>query len=397
MIDEVTVVEMPSGQSYTGQNQAELFCHGGQFVLKKTLGEILRHGVRPAEPGEFTRRAFLAGRIDLARAEAVAEIIASKTEYAYNAARKNLLGELSDDIEQLRRKSVELLAEIEASIDFPEEDIEPAERSRRLDDLDAIIVRIKELIESYRSGKLIKEGYRIAIGGRTNAGKSSLFNLLLNQSRAIVATVPGTTRDYLTEWIDLDGMAVALTDTAGLRDSSDVVEKAGQESARAIIREADLTIWMVDISEGDWAKTLDDDLPDIKRLSGIIIVLNKVDLLDTPPRLKSLADYREAPIILSCRTRRGLQEVKKELSARINANLPDLTDRLVITSERHKRKLAEALRTFRKARRGLKDDIEPELLAVEIRSGLNAIDEITGRVYNEEVLDRIFSKFCIGK
>jgi len=398
IIDEVTAVTMPDEQSYTGQEQAEIFCHGGQVVLRKILAEITGRGIRPAEPGEFTRRAFLSGRIDLATAEAVAELIASKTEYSYNAAKKNLLGEMSDYINDIRENAIQLLAEIEASVDYPEEDLEPAEQQKLLDLSDLINSRTNELATTYRGGKIIREGFNIAIAGRPNAGKSSLFNLLLNQTRAIVAPVPGTTRDYLTEWIDLEGIAVSLTDTAGLRKKSGEIEKLGQKAALEIMERSDLIIWIADVSRKRWPGELKADLQDFPFKDKLLILLNKVDLIDgAPASLKKPAEELSKALYLSCKTKKGFAELKKDLLKRINSEMPDLTDRLVVTSERHKQKLDIAGKAFAKAGELLRQGESPEIIAFELKSGVDAIDEITGRIYNEEILDRIFAQFCIGK
>lgn len=401
VIDEVTMVEMPQGKSYTGQKQAEIFCHGGQYVLKQILLEILRYKTRPAEPGEFTRRAFLAGRIDLTKAEAVADLIASKTEYSYNAAKKNLLGQLSDQIEKIRNYGVELLAEIEASVDYPDEDLETAEKDRLLETVDRMMIEVKELADSYRTGKIIREGFKVAITGRPNAGKSSLFNLLVNQSRAIVTATPGTTRDYLTEWIDLDGIAVSVTDTAGLRGAAGIVEKAGQRSAMRIVEDSDLVVWIVDIARKSWKKEIVEDVRQFPNEYDIFIVLNKIDKREyfsrrRKDRLPVRVQSRPAAW-LSCKTLAGFKGFKRMLTDRINKNMPDLTDRLLVTSERHKKKLESFLKCLKKTRKGLRNSVSPELVAFDLRSGINEIDEITGRVYNEEILDRIFERFCIGK
>jgi len=388
------MVEMPHGQSYTAQKQAEIFCHGGQFVLRQVLNEILKHNARPAEPGEFTRRAFLAGRIDLARAEAVADLIASKTEYSYNTAKGNLLGRMSELIDKIRQQSIVLMAEIEASIDYPEEEIETAEHKRLLDSIDNIMLQAGELVDSYQAGQIIKEGYKIAVAGRTNAGKSSLFNLMLNQSRAIVAPSPGTTRDYLTEWIDLDGVAVSITDTAGLRSRAGLVEKAGQMSASNIIEQSDLVIWIVDISRRRWKSEIAKDITELPDRNKILVVLNKTDKVDSFD--KKLAG-KISGLPLSCKTGNGFKLLRKRLISRINKNMPDLTDRLVVTSARHKKKLENFLAAFKRARQNIVAAESPELIAFELHRGINEIDEITGRIYNEEILENIFSRFCIGK
>jgi len=398
IIDEVTVVEMPAGRSYTGQAQAEIFSHGGYYIMRKILAEMVGLGARVAEPGEFTRRAFLAGRIDLARAEAVADIIASKTEYAYGAAKKNLLGRFSEHIDKMRELAVGLLSEIEASVDYPEEHLEPAEQEQLMVTADMLIDMIRELLDSYQAGQIIKEGFKIAIAGRPNAGKSSLFNLLLNKNRAIVAPVPGTTRDYLTEWIDLDGVAVALTDTAGLRVSSGVIEKAGQDSARAIMSDAELVIWIVDAARKRWQKELAGDLKAYSEADRHLILLNKIDKLPGEELSKLKRESKPlAALAISCKIGAGFKRLRKELIDRITRQMPDLTDRLVLTSERHRTKLANALKYLRRGRKGIASGESPELIAFELRRAVNEIDEITGRIYNEEILDRIFERFCIGK
>ncbi|PKK83979.1 MAG: tRNA uridine-5-carboxymethylaminomethyl(34) synthesis GTPase MnmE [candidate division Zixibacteria bacterium HGW-Zixibacteria-1] len=401
IIDEVTMVQMPQGQSYTGQNQAEIFCHGGQYVLKQILEVIYGNQVRPAEPGEFTRRAFLAGRIDLAKAEAVADLIASKTEYSYHAAMNNLLGRMTDYIDSIRSGAIALLAEIEVSVDYPEEGLEAGDKARLLESIDTIIFHAKELSESYRAGQIIKEGFKIAIAGRPNAGKSSLFNLMLNQNRAIVAPTPGTTRDYLTEWIDMEGAAVSITDTAGLRAKGGQIEKAGQVSAKGIINDSDLVIWIVDISRKEWKSETIKDINEISKDKKTLVALNKIDKIGNFD--KSAAGSIDCQnkalkvIPMSCKTDTGFKLLRKELIKRINESMPDLTDRLVVTSARHKKKLDDFLAAFGKARKNIVKEESPELIAFELRSGINQIDEITGRIYNDEILENIFSRFCIGK
>ncbi len=399
-LDQITLVEMPEGRSYTGERQAEIFCHGGQYVLRKILEILFEHGARHAEPGEFTRLAFLAGKIDLARAEAVADIISSKTEYAYKSARDQLLGNYSGKVNEIRNRLVRILADIEAAVDYPEEDIESSENKELSGSLIQIIHEIKELENTYRSGRIIREGYKIAIAGRTNAGKSSLFNLFLGRERAIVAATPGTTRDYLSEWIDIDGMAVEITDTAGLRKTRGRVEKVGQKTAREIIAEADLVIWIVDITREDWLQEAVKDIEVLEIKNRILLALNKIDKIDNDPELnskglkkKGLGNY----VFLSCKNGNGFEDLRKKIKESIDVNMPDLTDRLIVTSERHKQKLGLALDSLKKAQKGLKKEISPELIAFDMRRAVNEIDEITGRIYNEEILENIFSRFCIGK
>ena len=305
---------------------------------------------------------------------------------------------MSEKINILREQLVDILADIEASVDYPEEDINTADRDKMIASIGNIIAQINELAKSYRSGRIIKEGFRIAVAGRPNAGKSSLFNILLNQNRAIVAPVPGTTRDYLTEWIDFEGVAVSLTDTAGLRSSRGAIEKSGQESAMQIMKDADLIIWIADTSRKNFSDEMETDLKKLDSFSSVKVVFNKIDKLSLE-RLKAVKMITRgySAVAISCKTGEGLDNLRSKLVARVTGDLPDLTDGLVVTSERHKQKLDLALESLKQAESEIKKNQSPEIIAFNIRQGINEIDEISGRIYNEEILDRIFSRFCIGK
>ncbi|HVP06294.1 MAG TPA: tRNA uridine-5-carboxymethylaminomethyl(34) synthesis GTPase MnmE [Candidatus Acidoferrum sp.] len=394
-IDEVTSVFMPLGRSYTGLEQVEIFCHGGRQVVRMILDELIKSGARPAEPGEFTKLAFLNGRIDLARAEAVAEIIASGTESSFRASREHLLGAYSEHIDNLRNELIKITAEVEASIDFPEEEIRAADSDELTRSLSSIGTSIHELIESYSGGRIITEGFTIAICGRPNAGKSSLFNLLLKQERALVHEVPGTTRDYISEWIELGGVAVNLIDTAGLRTAGGKVEKEGQKRALEIVSKSHLVLWVVDSSVKGWERRCIKDVKSL-RCSNILVVSNKNDLVRNN---SSSLDKAPAPITVrvSCQTGFGIKELKHNLVARISEKMPDFTSGMVVTSARHKKKLAEALTHIKASRRKISADDSPELVAFELRQATTALEEITGKVYTEQILDQIFGKFCIGK
>lgn len=393
IIDEVMAVYMPSGKSYTGKEQVEIFCHGGRQVVNLIQDEIVKSGARVAEPGEFTKLAFLAGRIDLTKAESVAEIISSNTSSSFNAAREHMLGAYSEHISMLRESMIDIIAEVEASIDYPEEEIDPKDKDKLEKDIMKIISEFQTLIDSYKGGRIINEGYKIAIAGRPNAGKSSLFNLLLRQERALVTPTAGTTRDYLSEWIDLEGFKVNIIDTAGIRKSGGVIEKAGQESAQKIIDGADLVLWMVDLSQQNWIKSLEADKTKYINTHNILLG-NKLDIAKAGGT-NSLSKNDLIP--LSCKTRKGMSELKKEIIKRINMKMPDLTSGLVVTSARHKQKLTTSLKHLKNAEKMLKSNESPELTAFELRSAINEVDEITGKVYNEDILGKIFSKFCIGK
>lgn len=400
-VDEVMAVYMPQGNSYTGLDQVEIFCHGGSQVASVLLTEIVSSGARVAEPGEFTKLAFLSGRIDLSRAEAVAEIIAANCDRSYQAAREHLLGDYSEHIIVLRKKLISIIAEVEAGIDFPEEEIDAAELKKLSTGIKELENQVSDLAESYTGGRVLTEGFKVAIAGRTNAGKSSLFNRLLRHQRAIVNPIAGTTRDYLSEWIDLGGYAVNIVDTAGLRRTSGSIEKTGQASAKKIIAESDLVLWVVDCSSKGWEKQA---INDIKRLSykNITIVVNKVDLLGDNS-LTSLSSNKKqakpapASVLVSCLTGKGIKGLQQELIGLIAADMPDLTSGLVVTSKRHQQKLARAKKHLERAGRKIRLNESPELAALDLRLAGSELDEITGKIYNEEILAQIFSKFCVGK
>ncbi len=409
-VDEVMVVYMPQGKSYTGEEQIEIFCHGGRLVVKQILDELLNSGARSAEPGEFTKLAFLAGKMDLAQAEAVAGIISANTEYSHKVASEQLTGAYSKLILSIRNEIITILAEVEASIDFPEEEIDPATYTRIIKSLSEMIISIDSLLKTYNSGRIIKEGYKIAIAGRPNAGKSSLFNLLLQQQRALVTPIAGTTRDFLSEWIDIGGVAVNIIDTAGLRQTESNIEKAGQEKTNKILKESDLIVWLFDLSNQNWRKQLEDDIKKLpnKISSHLLLVGNKIDLLKKPIISKQileqikiggkyhLIDIKQI-MLVSCKTNKGLTDFKKKLSSNINLNLTDMTSGLVVTSARHQQKLKSSLKYLKTARKQLSTSETPELIAFTLNQAINQIDEITGKIYNEEILGKIFSTFCLGK
>ncbi len=391
VLDEVLAVYMPAGRSYTGLDQVEIFCHGGRQVVRRILDEIVRAGARPAEPGEFTKLAFLSGRIDLSRAEAVAEMIAASTQVSYEAGREHLVGAYSRHIDGLRDRLVTVLADVEAAIDFSDEEVDSLDNSKQLAALDEIDRRIEQLVATYDGGRIIREGYQIAICGRANAGKSSLFNLLLEQERALVDPEAGTTRDYLSEWLDLDGFAVNIIDTAGFRNVAERVEKQGQERSQDMIAGANLVIWMADVSESDWDENLRGDAQELGE-TDILLIGNKIDLVaDASPGLS------ENVLPLSCRTGSGLNQLRRAILAHINASMPDLTSGQVVTSARHKRCLELASDAAVRAKSGIKEGESAEIVAFELRQAADALGEITGKVYTEEILGEIFSRFCIGK
>jgi len=390
IIDEVTAVHMPEGKSYTGEHQVEIFCHGSRHIAGRILDSLVASGARVAEPGEFTKMAFLSGRIDLAEAEAVSEMVSANTETSLRTAREHLFGAYSEHVNGIRDRLIDLMAEVEASVDYPEEAISPADSMRLIALIDNVLGDLKKLLATYDGGRIIREGFRIAIAGRPNAGKSSLFNLLVRHERALVTPTAGTTRDYLTEWIDIGGHAVCLIDTAGIRGAGGKIEKVGQAKAKEIMAGADLVLWLFDISTRNWKTTLSSDVKKLPKAETLIIA-NKTD------KLKHGNALHKQAMPVSCKTEKGVDELIAQIQKTIQSHIPDLTSGLVVTSARHKSKLSSALNSLKKTRLNITQSVSPELTAVDLRQAVNAIDEITGRIYTEEILGRIFSKFCIGK
>lgn len=395
LIDEITAVYMPQGRSYTGEEQVEVFCHGGYQAPHLILRTLIESGAHAAGPGEFTKLRFLNGRVDLTRAEAVADIIAARTDESYLAAQQHRSGNYATLVARLRSSMLRVAGELEAAIDFPEEDVGTIESGELSGLIQRATESIRALIDSYEAGRLVRDGFRIAIAGPPNAGKSSLLNLLLRRERALVTATPGTTRDYISEWIDLDGFAVELTDTAGIRETEEEIERAGQEAAREVLHRSHLIIWMADLSGGSFPE----DIAAGQELSSgkpIIVVGNKIDTVEGR-RVEAYTGEAYDVLMLSCKTAEGLGELREAIRHEIGRYLPDQTDGIMVTSARHVQCLRAAHDALDRASRLLEGSEATELPAFEVNSAVKALDEITGRIYNEEVLDDIFSRFCIGK
>ncbi|MDD4050323.1 MAG: tRNA uridine-5-carboxymethylaminomethyl(34) synthesis GTPase MnmE [candidate division Zixibacteria bacterium] len=393
-LDEVMAAYMPGSKSFTGEDMVEIYCHAGQFLAKAILDNILKYDCRPAEAGEFSQRRFLNHGVDLTRLEGSAEVVAAKTDLAFRLSKEHLLGAYGEHLAALREKMVHLLAEVEADIDFPEEEsVGTIGRDKLEAELDGIIENLSRLVGSYQTGRIIQDGYRVVILGPPNAGKSSLFNRLVKQNRALVTPVPGTTRDWLSEWIDLDGLPVELYDTAGLAAGRGRVEKAGIAKTRSLIGRADLMVVVYDIA----SRTMLSVIENLRAGQDIIFVFNKIDLVDKPDTV--MAKRREklppdaAVCTVSALTGRGLTELTGLIAGK--AGLADLTESLVVTSYRHKTKLDRALAHLKRIRR--QKNLPVEMISFELRQAAGRIDEITGHIYTEEILDKIFSRFCIGK
>lgn len=392
IIDEVLVAVMRAPRTFTREDVAELTCHGGLLPAKLVLDALLAAGARLAAPGEFTKRAFLNGRIDLAQAEAVADVIHSRTELALRAAQEQLAGKLSRRIEELRDQLMNLLAHIEAHIDFPEEDIAPHTRDQLLASLDSALGCMELLLRTAPEGRLLRRGFRVAIIGRPNAGKSSLLNQLLGHDRAIVSAIPGTTRDTVEETANIRGLPVVFVDTAGLREARDEIEAEGIRRSRIALERAELVLHVVDTSQ-PWGEE-DTRYYSEGARGKSILVANKADL---PRRARLPEPGPPIAVDVSCLTGEGIERLKDEIkeaawSGRIDAEMLE-----VMVNSRHQDALERALTAARAARQALALGADLELVGVDLRIAANAAGEIVGKTATEDLLDRIFSQFCIGK
>lgn len=394
VIDEVLLAVLRAPRTFTREDTVEISCHGGILPAKLVLDALLANGARLAEPGEFTKRAFLNGRIDLAQAEAVADLIHSRTELALAAANEQLAGKLSQRINRLRDDLMHALAHVEAHIDFPDEDIAPDTKEKLLKRLEEGVTFMNELLGTANEGQILRRGIRAAIIGRPNAGKSSLLNQLLGRDRAIVSHIPGTTRDTIEETANIRGLPIVFIDTAGLRDSVDEIEREGIRRSRESLERAELILHVLDASEPltDADKNYLAEFADKKR----IFVLNKTDL---PVKLEAPAStpFASPTANVSCLNGQGIELLKdaiKDLvwSGEINAEMLE-----VAINSRHQDALNRARAAARQAADALAADATLELVAMDLRIAANAVGEVVGKTTTEDLLDSIFSTFCIGK
>lgn len=390
VVDEVLAVLMCAPRTYTRQDVAEIHCHGGIVPLRRTLELLLRCGARLAEPGEFTLRAFLNGRIDLAQAEAVLDIVQAKTELSLRVAMEQLNGRMSSQVQQIRGRLVKALAYLEASLDFPEDEIPVL-------DVAAVLAEAREEIETLLAqadwGLVYRQGVRTAIVGRPNVGKSSLLNALLRTSRAIVTPVPGTTRDTLEETLNLRGIPICLVDTAGITESDDLIEKLGIERSRQALQMADLVLLVVDGSEPlqaeDWA------IADASRNREVIVIVNKVDLPAVAEADALLPQARH--VRLSALTGENLGLLEDAVVEAIFLGQVQTSDVPAISNPRHAEALHRALQDVSAAQNSYQGQGVADLVAVDLTSAVTALGEITGETIGDDVLETIFRNFCVGK
>lgn len=392
-LDQVMLAIMRAPHSYTTEDVVEINCHGGLLTARNILSLCLQHGARLAQPGEFTKRAFLNGRIDLAQAEAVMDLIGAKTDRAHRAAVQVLEGHLSAKINDAREKLIAVLAHIEAQLDFPEEDIAPHTVSKLAGQTDSIIQLLQSLLATAREGKILRSGISVAIVGRPNVGKSTLMNALLGQDRSIVTPIPGTTRDTIEETANIRGIPVCLTDTAGLRTPRGQVEALGVTRSRKALHTSDIAIHVLDGSRP--FSRADRELSELCNGKITIVVVNKVDL---PRRLKFPPDFAHVrPIEVCAKTGAGMDRLKDAIEQAAWQGPVTSQGLGIVINERHAEALGRALDSLTAAHQLMLGANGLEVVAQEMRLALNAIGEVVGKTTTDDILDRVFSTFCIGK
>lgn len=399
-LDQSLVVAWKGPRSYTGEDMVELHVHGSPAVVEGVLEAALLVGARHATPGEFTRRAFLNGKLDLAQAEAVEALATSQTESARRAALTQLQGGLSSEILTIREELIRLTAMLEAAVDYPEEDLPETDKDLYNKTAEAALTRLLELEESYNRGRRLREGARLVFAGPPNAGKSSLFNALLRRERAIVSPHPGTTRDTLEAVIDLKGIPLTLVDTAGLRDNPDEIEALGIQRTREAVEEADLALFLVDASTPAGKA-----LGEYNQLHHHphLLVYNKIDNHPSAESLRELdrefgSISGQRGIHLSTKSRQGLTLLEERIVAELTGNASEGGSEIMLTSRRHVEAIRRAVDALGAVLQGIRDDLSPEFIVLDLQEALSQLDSITGlREMDEDILDVVFSTFCLGK
>jgi len=396
-VDEAVATVMVAPDSYTCEDVVELSVHGSPYIARKVLELLISQDARLAEPGEFTQRAFLNGRLDLSQAEAVADLIASRTEMSHRAALDQLSGRLSDNVNTLRERLVEALSLLEAYIDFPEEDIEDSHYGEIVAAVDAADSEIASLIDSYETGRIMRNGLTVPIIGPPNSGKSSLFNYLLKNERAIVTDLPGTTRDTISESIEIEGIAVELIDTAGIRESEDRVEIAGIERTKEQIDNADIVIAIVDATEPDSPRLME-DIVTLLDSKPTVRLFNKIDVMKDSDLGVLRSSTGQDSLFVSAVTGDGINHLITAITDKgFPSDIGNTKDEVVVTSIRHRNALRAAREDIEKTRLSIQVGLSHDLVAFELRSAVSNLGEIVGQIAPDELLNRIFDRFCIGK
>lgn len=397
VLDEVMIALLKGPHSYTGEDSVEIYCHGGPLIMKTILREVLREGARAAEPGEFTKRAFLNSRIDLSQAQAVMEMISARSEEDLNRAVSRLKGSLGEKTRALQSSLLDTAARLEAAIDFPEDDTELPDARKMTQDLEKVADQVNALAATYEEGKLYREGLHVVITGKPNVGKSSILNRLVGSERAIVTAIPGTTRDLIRESIRIKGIPIDLTDTAGIHSTNNVIESKGMELVRGELARADLIIFVLDGNSGIGVE--DREIADNIKGKALIVAVNKSDL----PQRTDIQELRsllpgDEPLFVSAKTGMGLDLIEDGISRFAASRVSAGPQRDIIISDlRQRNSLEKAGKALERAISGLSGGLTADIVILDVRDALTALGEITGDSTDREIIDRIFANFCIGK
>lgn len=395
IIDEVLVSYFKSPKSYTTENMCEINSHGGILIVRQILDLCLKMGANLAEPGEFTKRAFLNGRIDLAQAESVIDIINAKSQKQVEASVKQLDGFLSNEIKNIRKEVIDLMVDIEASIDYPEYDVEEVTYSKAINILEDVENKLEKLSNSFENGKIIKDGIKMAIIGRPNAGKSSLLNEFLKEERAIVTDIEGTTRDTIEEQIMISGIPFKIIDTAGIRESEDKIEKIGIEKSKKAANDSDIILAIFDISKPLNKEDL--DIIQFIKNKPAIVILNKTDLCENEETAREISKIKKDILRISVLKKEGIEAIYSKLVEMFNIKEIQLDNENVITNIRHKQLIDCGKQNAKEAIIALKSNMPVDIVAINIKEILENLGKITGETVSEDVIKEIFAKFCLGK
>ncbi len=396
IVDEVLVSYFKAPRSYTAENMCEINSHGGNIIVKKILELCLKNGAELAEPGEFTKRAFLNGRIDLLQAESVIDIINAKSEREAKTGIKQLEGTLSNEIAKIKQEILDVMVNIEVAIDYPEYDVEDVTNNQIIDMLNSVKTKLTKLEKSFDNGKIIKDGIKTAIIGKPNAGKSSLLNKILREERAIVTEYEGTTRDTIEEFVNINGIPLKLIDTAGIRNAKDEVEKIGIAKAKEIAKEAELVIAIFDSTKHLTKEDI--EIIELIKNKNAIIVLNKIDLEPViDENDEHFSKVKSKIIKISALNNIGIEEIYGEITNLFNLNEINLDNEIVITNIRHKNLIEKSIESVNKTLKTIEDKMPLDIVAIYIKEILENLGNITGEVVTEDIINEIFAKFCLGK